>query len=415
MSRWLDATEAARRLGVKPATLYAYVSRGQLRRRTGPDGRRSEYHADDVADLAVRGRRARPVRPSDIVLPTAITAITPGGPTYRGESATDLAGRIRFEAVAEHLWGVTRTSLDVEVEGDAGPRGSWQVPARLRQVAPTVTTSAELGPAAQLPAIMVAARLADPLHQDLRPLAVTTAARGLIAALASVGTRCVDDQPTSIATRIVDTLLGTPGDGPSTAGSLPEELRPAAVHAVDAALTLLADHELAASTLAARVAASSRCDPYAVVLAGAAVHTGARHGAASRPMERAVRAVGEGRDPAEVLAAELTADGEVPALGHPLYPDGDPRATRLLEILRSGDLAARCGPADALLGTAAERGLRPPNIDAALAALTSAIAAPVGSGELIFAIARTAGWIAHALEQYEDPRLLRPRAVYTGA
>jgi citrate synthase len=97
---WLDSDEAASRLGVKPATLYAYVSRGQLRRRTGPDGRRSEYHPGDVADLAVRGRRARPTRPSDIVVPTAITRIGADGPSYRGRPAVELAGHVPFESVA---------------------------------------------------------------------------------------------------------------------------------------------------------------------------------------------------------------------------------------------------------------------------------------------------------------------------
>ncbi|MBS3941761.1 MAG: hypothetical protein KG028_12460, partial [Actinobacteria bacterium] len=78
------------------------------------------------------------------------------------------------------------------------------------------------------------------------------------------------------------------------------------------------------------------------------------------------------------------------------------------------DLGPRLGPLRAVLEVARRRGLPPPSIDAALAGLTHAIGAPPGAGEFVFAVARTAGWMAHAIEQYAEPRLLRPKAVYTG-
>lgn len=432
MAPWLDATEAAERLGVKPATLYAYVSRGQLRRRPAADGRRSEYHAGDVADLAVRGRRARPVRPSDIVLPTAITAITSDGPRYRGVLATELAGAVPFEQVAEHLWGVAPATLDAGgregwpgsaaggsarvVAGDVATDRGWSVQQRIHQAASRAAQGVAAGevPAATVPAIVAAARTADPLRQDLRPAAVTAAARALITVLAAgpAGSPARRSVAEHLVHRLSDVDVAEPTDGERSdpdPGAAVE-----AVRAVDAALVLLADHELAASTLAARVAASSRCDPYAVVLAGVAVLSGPRHGAASRPMERAVRATAEGAEPEEALAAELTSSGTIPGFGHPLYEAGDPRGARLLEILETGSFGDRGAPLARLLRAAERRGLAPPNIDAALAGLTFAVGAPVGTGELLFTIARTAGWIAHALEQYDEPHLLRPRAVYTG-
>jgi citrate synthase len=127
-----------------------------------------------------------------------------------------------------------------------------------------------------------------------------------------------------------------------------------------------------------------------------------------------VWATAAGTDPEDALAAELTSTGVVPGFGHPLYEHGDPRGARLLEILRTDGLRERSGPLLRLLEVAERRGLEPPNIDAALAGLTVAMGAPLGTGELLFTVARIAGWTAHALEQYDEPRLLRPRAVYTG-
>lgn len=391
MEEWLEAAEAARRLGVKPATLYAYVSRGQVRRRRADDGRRSLYHADDIAALAVRGRRGRPTRPSDIVVASAITRIGEDGPRYRGTLATALAGRATFEEVAARLWG----------DDDRRP---WQVPDGALAAVRAVTTGLSDGtpPAHRIPLTVAAARNADPLAGDLRPSVVTTAARGLILLLVVAVT---SDEPDPAGDRGVAghlaRALGRAGDG-------------TAVELIDAALVLLADHELAASTLAARVAASARCDPYAVVLAGTAVASGPRHGAASSQIEQILADVAEGHHPAQALAQRRSPDGLVPAFGHPLYPEGDPRARRLLDLLAERGMREPDGAVAQVLAAAHQRGLPPPNVDAAIGALTHALGAPVGSGELLFTIARTAGWVAHALEQYADPQLLRPEAVYTG-
>ena len=384
---WLDTAEAARRLGVKPASLYAYVSRGQVRRRRGPDGRRSEYHPGDVATLAVRGRRSRPMQPTDVVVPTAITAITATGPTYRGTPAVDLAGAVSFEAVADRLWG---ESHDPE---------AWEDAATGATVVAASRPDGGLDAGQSLLAATVALRADDPLGRDLRPPVVVATARRLLVALAS----SLDGG--------ADRRMGL---AEAVARSLGADDDADVVRAVDAALVLLADHELAASTLAVRVAASARCDPYAAELAGLAVLSGPRHGAASRGLEVALGEVAAGAAPAAALASATGGGTGVGGFGHPLYPDGDPRAARLVEVLEGGSLGARLGPLRAVLGTAAGRGLPPPNIDAALAGLTHAIGAPPGAGEYVFAIARTAGWMAHAIEQYAEPGLLRPKAVYTG-
>src|SRR5215469_11712528 len=107
MTEWIGATEAAERLGIKPASLYAYVSRGVLTRRREPDGRASMFDADEVDELARRGRPRRQsgrTGPAELVIESALTEITPRTQRYRGYDATDLALRYSFEDVAMLLW-----------------------------------------------------------------------------------------------------------------------------------------------------------------------------------------------------------------------------------------------------------------------------------------------------------------------
>ena len=190
----------------------------------------------------------------------------------------------------------------------------------------------------------------------------------------------------------------------------------AAVHLIDAALVLLADHELAGSTLAVRVAANYRADPYGAIVGGFAVLGGARHGAASLAAEALLADVAAAGDPTPVIEGTLRRGERLPGLGHPLYPDGDPRAGALLDLLRAArPRAARLRPLDDLLDAIRTRGFPPPNVDLALAAMTHAFELPRGTGELLFAVARIAGWVAHAIEEYARPSNLRPRALYVGA
>ena len=195
------------------------------------------------------------------------------------------------------------------------------------------------------------------------------------------------------------------------------ERRPAPelLRALSAALVLLADHELAASTLAARTAASVRADPYAVVGTGLGAMSGALHGGASLGAE-ALIAAASGPADVPLVVGELLRRGEkVPGFGHFVYRGGDPRAILLLGLVRraaprSGQLAV----ADAVLAEVRQKSLPEPNIDFAIATLARVAGMVRGAGEAIFAVARTAGWIAHALEAYAGDGPLRPRAVYTG-
>jgi citrate synthase len=394
MADFLTAGEAARRLGVKPATLYAYVSRGVLSRTRATNGRASLFRAEEVERLARRGRPRRPAGAADITVESAITEITGDSLRFRGLDATRLAVSRTFEEVAELLW-----------TGEFRPaRDPWR--ARPAALAAGRAAQAAL-PAGTLPlerlqVIVPAMAATDPLRLQLDPSAVLAAGRNIIAGM-------VDCLP-----------AGAAGPGGPVAGRLWSRLcdrrpGPGLLRALSAALVLLADHELAASTLAARAAASVRADPYAVVGTGLGAMSGALHGGASLGAET-LMAAASGPDDVPRVVAELLRRGEkVPGFGHFVYRGGDPRAIVLLDLVRqaapkSGQLAV----ADAVFAEVRQKSLPEPNIDFALATLVRVAGMVRGAGEAIFAVARTAGWIAHALEAYSGLGPLRPRAVYTG-
>jgi citrate synthase len=435
----LTTAEAAARLGVKPATLYAYVSRGLLARERAPDGRTSTFDPAEVERLARPGRPRRGRRPArDLVVHSSLTAIDHGLPWYRGLPVPDLAATRTFEEVAEWLW-TARFPAAPPGTGPA-PVGDGPPPAPARWPAdPAALVPWRAGPAAlaagraaqaALPAgalplerirvIAAALPAGDDLRLELHPAAVTAAARSLIAGLVDCLPRPGPSAPSPAAGPGPAASSGAPGAGVGIAARLwaglsPLEPEPGLLGALDAALVLLADHELAASTVAARVAASVRADPYAVVSAGLAVVSGTLHGGASLGIEALLAGIDRPERAAAAVGERLRRGERLRGFGHPLYPDGDPRGAFLLDRLQSAAAGSpRLAVVEALLAAAGGRGLPPPTIDLALAALATVAGMTRGAGEAIFAVARTAGWIAHALEEYDRNSPIRPRAIYTG-
>ena len=418
MADFLTAAEAARRLGVKPATLYAYVSRGVLTRVRAPDGRASLFGAEEVERLARRGRPRRPAGVADITVESAITEITGDSLRFRGLDATRLAVSRTFEEVAELLW--------------TGEFRSAREPWRARPAALAAGRAAQAAlPAGTLPlerlqVIVPAMAATDPLRLQLDRSAVIAAGRNIIAGMVDClpGDALLTSSPGG---PIPPDPPGPPGASAAAepiagrlwsrlcAGNGQSRPVPGLMRALSAALVLLADHELAASTLAARAAASVRADPYAVVGTGLGAVSGALHGGASLGAETLMAAASGPGDVPRVVAELLRRGEKVPGFGHFVYRGGDPRAILLLDLVRraapkSGQLAV----ADAVFAEVRHKSLPEPNIDFAIAALVRVAGMVRGAGEAIFAVARTAGWIAHALEAYSGPGPLRPRAVYTG-
>ena len=428
---WISAAEAARRLGIKQATLYSYVSRGVLTRRRaggtggaggesggsggsgggrgsggGGPGHGSLFDPGEVEELARRGRPRRAPGLAGLVIESGVTEITDDGLWFRGMDALDLARDWHFEDVCDLLWvGQPRPSA-------AADAGEWQ--ASRASVAAGTAAQAALPPGTypleRLQVIVPALAAADPLRLQFVPPAVAAAGRAIIAGLvdclppAGPGSPAAPDAPAGpgIPARLWPRLC--PGEPP-----------PGLLDALRAALVLLADHELAASTLAARVAASVRADPYAVVATGLGAVGGALHGGASLGAETMLAAAPDAAAVPRVVGELLRRGERVPGFGHFVYRGGDPRAGLLLAMVRRAVPASpRLAVVDAVLAEMHRRALPEPNIDFALAVLASCAGMIRGAGEAIFAVARTAGWLAHAMEEYTASTPRRPRAVYTG-
>ena len=395
---WMTAADAADRLGVKPATLYAYVSRGVLPRRRSPTGQ-SLFDPAEIERLGTRGRPRRKPGVAEVVIESRITALGVDRPYYRGRDALELAGSVQFEAVAEFLWTGALPTDGPAAHADGPAR--WAAPTDALAAGTAAQSGLPAGvlPLERLQVVVPALAAADPLRSNLDPAAVVEVARGLIAGM--VDALPGPSVPGGIAARLWAKLAPSGAD-------------PALVGALDAALVLIADHELAASTTAARVAASVRADPYAVVMTGLGATSGVLHGGASLGAESLLA---EARDPAharEIVALRLRRGERIPGFGHMVYKGADGRADTLLDRVRAAVGDDRMAVPDAVIAEARRRRVPAVNIDFALATLTYTAGMAVGTGEALFGIARTAGWIAHAMEEYAHRTPLRLRAVYIG-
>src|SRR5580658_2089625 len=417
MGEWINAADAAQRLGVKQATLYAYVSRGMLARRRGEDGRSSLFEACEVARLADRGLRGEPRRAAgtaDFVIESELTEVADGRIRYRGMEVTKLALWRPFEEVAAWLW---TGGLSKDAPWEATPE-AVAVGTRAQAALPEGTLPLE-----RLRVIVPAMAATDPLRLHLDPPAVVAAGRTIIAGMVD----CLPDpgSPAAGAAPAVPSARLAEG---GIAGRFwykicPKRPDPGLLGALRAAMALLADHELAASTFAARMAASVRADPYAVVATGLGALGGALHaspphaaayGGASLAAETMLAAAREPSDAVRVVGDLLRRGERIPGLGD-LTHSADPRATALLDLVqKAAPRSARYAVTAAVLQETRRRALPEPNIDFALATLAGVAGMIPGAGEAIFAVARTAGWIAHALEEYARNAPLRPRTVYTG-
>lgn len=390
----LDARAAAAWLGVKAQTLYAYASRG-LVRRVG-SGKRRRYLLEDLERLQAR-QRARaghgPVAAAALsfgqpVLDTRITGIDERGPRYRGHSALELcASGTTFEAVAELLW-TGELPAQVPVWNElAGLRGT-----------PRVSSIVELSLA--VPRLRDLELEAAP-RSDVSELAF---ARRLIRSQVRLS---LSERQRRASGRIAE-LLAT--GSASRAGD--------AAAALDTALVLIADHELNASSFVARIAASTDASLGACVSAALATLSGPRHGGACDRIEALLDESASLARASSVIERRVRRGEALPGFGHPLYPKGDPRAPLLLEraqqLARGGARRKQQRAALALSEVMTRQGL-PPTVDFGLVVLSAALGLPRGSAGLLFALGRSAGWVAHVLEQRGEGAVLRPRARYLGA
>jgi citrate synthase len=383
----VTADQAADLLGVRLQTIYAYVSRGLLTRHRGTNesGHRvSVFPLEEVLRLAAERTRVR-TGSLEVLVETDVTLLDPRGTlSYRGHDAVALSTR-PFEEAAALVWAVPSV-------------GEWE--AAEDDVTVVRAASSALAPGAthadRIRAAVLALATADAARDDLKPDHVVSVGRRAVAGgIVAVG----GSRTGSVAGRLWSALGGARA-GEGTA-------------ALNAALVLLIDHELAASTMAARIAAGTGADPWLVLLAGLAALGGARHGRSSVAAEGLLDAVRrEGMGGLDRYAAE-GGDVGIPGFGHKVYVDVDPRAEVLLDHVARLDPDGWPAVEELLLLVSSRFGLSP-NVDLGLAALVQACGLWTGSGETVFALARMVGWLAHAMEEYPQGLRFRPRAVYTG-
>lgn len=412
-SEYLSAAEAAQLLHVKPQTLYTYVSRGLIRSVAQPDQKRRLYNREDVEKVHARseihhrrGATAASVLrwDGDPVINTSITEVTPEGPRYRGRLAPDLArDGCSFEAASELLWTGVLQHEPVHWDHELLPEG--------------------------LPRLMDSVALQHPQPSMLRIFALATSMLGV----AETAHRTIRHGATiSVARQLLLALAGclgylarrpgfrTPDPGSSIAESIAAmfELQAGtdASSAINQALVLCADDDMSLSTFSARVAASTGAKLRTCVLAAIAAQSGATLGEGCDRAEDLLRGARTRHDVRKRLAATEEAGAHVPGFNAPVYPEGDPRATQLLQLAFSfAPQNARAQLIHAFIEEAEQRLHLRPSVEVGLIALAAALRLPERSASALWALGRTAGWIAHIMEQRGRGSVLRPHARYIGA
>lgn len=396
-SPWLNSQQAAAMLGVQRASLYAYVSRGLLRAHSQPGSRGHVYARIDVQRLARQRQTVR--NPAQLarstldwgtpVLRSAITQVSQGQLYYRGRDALQWAQHASLEDTAALLLG-------------------QPIAAESRSSGIASTTAAT----------------AQPLPQ---PRPADQVLRAWHSLPANEPKLTHPGWPRPLLQQMLEVLTGLPSI--DEAHPLAESLihqQLAALWQVDAtgenslrqALVLCADHELNASSFAARVVASTGASLHASLGAGLAALSGPLHGGMTAVIDQHwddwhAEPQADGSLPPSL--AQLLADTRIngsphycAGFGHPLYPAGDPRSQRLLSLLPAN--AQR----HALLAAVHHHTGLHPSLDYALVAIQRGLGLPTGAAFVLFALGRTAGWLAHALEQRDSGQLIRPRAQYVG-
>jgi citrate synthase len=381
----LTARQAADRLGIKLDTLYAYVSRGRLRSVVVPGTRQRRYRIEEIEALRGAGAVPRGADSSALtpILGSSICLIENGRLYYRGQDAVALSATVTIEDIAALLWQAEGAMPGADSD-TAGPTEQLAATSGLiERCLIELATMADR----DLPAL------------DLSRAGVIRTGERILRALAGCVAAAI--KPVAATSPIHRQLAGAWRLG-ETGGEI-----------VRRCLVLIADHELNASTFVARCVASTGATPYAVVAAALAALSGRRHGGASARAEALFNELVRGDDPLALMAARLARGEELPGFGHFLYPQGDPRATAILDALTEATpdslplVEAAIAAGNRLTG-------QRPNVDFALAAAATALNLPENAALGLFVVGRTVGWIAHAIEQYESGILIRPRARYLG-
>jgi citrate synthase len=422
----LTAAEAAERLGVKLGTLYAYVSRGWLKSYKRKVGREALYRRTDVEALRglsmpERGRRARSLPDASswvtiaqpltdgapqgvIVAESAVSSIIDGQLAYRGYPIEELVEHSTFEEVCLLLWHGERPSPAATEALCAEINATEMPPAIVAALAATGTDAPHLlRLAAMMPALAASERHGPARSSMERAHRIIGLMPLVLGATRETSSAPTPHRREGVASRLLYLLCG----------ESPEWARAA----LDRLLVACAEHELNASTFAARVVASTGADLYASVLAALCSLSGPIHGGACDRIEQMFQQFDTDASIVNVLAG-FSGRNLPPGFGHAIYPGGDPRALLLKQV--AATIARHRGKRLYELALKVEeavwkRDQLRPNLDFYLTVCVRILGFPAGLPAGVFALGRSAGWIAHSLEQYVNNRLIRPRMRYKGS
>ncbi|WP_165963383.1 MULTISPECIES: citrate/2-methylcitrate synthase [unclassified Pigmentiphaga] len=395
-------------LGVKKETLYTYVSRGWIRSFPSNEGRAHVFARADVERLRAKslarsgiGAVAETVmRYGEPVITSRISEITLQGPRYRGRLAVDLADQgCTFEAVASWLW----TGVWLE------DRVCWNDVPEFQP--PPVTGLSDGGTCdivKTLAGVVLALGVAPPGPEQFKLGTTLDAARQIIQILTGMLGLL------SSKRKYIAVLAGKPLAA-SIHRILGRAADPEAIAALNAMMVLCADYELSPASFTARVVASSGADLYASVAAGLCAHSGLLTGhicdRLTELLSGGARNQNQDRRLNEIRKFGATLYGFNPALA----PDGDPRAYWMIKQARALLPRAETPVLQNMLRfldrIEADLDLHP-GLPAGLVTLTAALGLPSKSAVAVWGIARTAGQIAHVIEQREAGFVLRPRAMF---
>ena len=333
--------------------------------------------------------------------------------SYRGIDIHELADNSSFEEVCFLLWegrlprreelGETRRTIGME----------RTLPPEILQLLSSIVP--HLTPMDALRTMVSALAETDPDVADMSPAAnrrKATRLTGQIASLVAAHHRLREGQPVVDA----DPSLGHAEDFLRMLnGAKPG---PEAVRAFDMALVLHADHELNASTFAARVTAATLSDMHSAITSAIATLKGPLHGGANEAVMKMLLEIGSLDRVDDSIHAKLARKEKIMGFGHRVYHTEDPRATHLREMSKA--LAESSGETkwydmsrriEKLMNE--EKKLNS-NVDFYSASVYYMLGVPIDLFTPIFAVSRVSGWTAHVLEQYDHNRLIRPRAEYIG-
>lgn len=397
-------------LGVKPQTLYTYVSRGVIQSLPTSKGQRRLYLRSDIEKLRARPRARRAMGAvaasamyaGEPIIPTSITEITSAGPRYRGRLATELASSgLPFENVAEFLW--TGVLLDEPILWAFEP-----LPLETRRLLKPLEHSradASIAHVFALIALSISMARGSRIER-LRSSSTVMAARQVMQTFAGCFGYLSSRRayvPCVSATPIAAAVLRASGQACSD-----ERLQ-----MVNGLMVLLADHELSPATFAARVAASSGADLHACLVSAIETSSGRRIAEIFDRTEDFLRGA---KSKTELMrrAREFQTVGRLPpGFNQPIYPHGDPRAPYIFDLVRRAGRPSRyLDMVFAFLDEAESRLELKPRMEFGVVAIAADLGFPRRAAAGLYILARVAGWAAHVMEQRLSSALLRPRAKF---